>query len=52
MPRLSGSFLLGFAVPSALLIANLVWGLGGILVTIALFVWIGLAVILVPTDED
>ncbi|HKZ89111.1 MAG TPA: hypothetical protein VJ300_02515 [Thermoplasmata archaeon] len=41
----------GFAVPLALLGANLVLGYGGVLATIALFVWLGLSIVLLPTEE-
>ncbi len=41
----------GFAIPVALLLVNLILGYGGILATIGLFVWLGLAIMLVPTED-
>jgi hypothetical protein len=41
---------LGFFAPLALLVVNLAYGYGGILVTIALFTWIGAAIVLM-SDE-
>ncbi|HKZ99485.1 MAG TPA: hypothetical protein VJ326_07855 [Thermoplasmata archaeon] len=43
--------LLGFFAPLALLVINLAYGYGGILVTILLFIWIGTAVVLLPEDS-
>jgi len=42
---------LGFVAPLVLLGVNLVLGYGGILATVGLFVWLGLAVILMPIEE-
>lgn len=52
MARFPGVFLIAFILPLALLLVNLIWGYGGILVTIILFVWIGLAVTLVPSEAE
>lgn len=52
MARIQGSVLLGFALPVALLAINLIWGYGGIIATIGLFVWIGLALMIVPAEEE
>jgi hypothetical protein len=41
----------GFAVPLVLLAVNLLLGYGGILATIGLFVWLGVSIVLMPTDE-
>jgi hypothetical protein len=41
----------GFVIPLILLGINLVLGFGGILATIGLFVWLGLAIVLMPTEE-
>lgn len=49
---ISGFAIFGFAVPLILLAVNLVLGYGGILVTIALFVWIGTAIVLLPSEES
>ncbi len=47
-----GMYVVGFLVPVVLLGVNLVLGYGGILITIALFTWLGLAVMILPTSED
>ncbi len=52
MARFPGIFLIAFVLPLVLLFVNLIWGTGGILVTIVLFVWIGLAVILMPSEAE
>lgn len=44
--------LLGFFAPLALLVVNLVYGYGGILVTIGLFVWIGAAIVFLPEEPS
>lgn len=44
-------FLVGIVLPLALLAVNLALGYGGILVTVALLVWIGTAVLVSPTSE-
>ena len=46
------AFLVGLALPLFLLGVNLVLGYGGILGTMALFAWFGLAVMLLPTSEE
>ena len=45
-------FVVGLALPVVLLGVNLILGYGGILATIALFVWLGLGVMLLPTSEE
>ncbi|MGI0149222.1 MAG: hypothetical protein ACREDF_06800 [Thermoplasmata archaeon] len=45
-------FVIGFLVPLALLGVNVVLGYGGILATVALFVWLGTAILLSPTPEE
>ena len=45
-------FLIGFVLPLVLLGVNVVLGYGGILVTIALFVWLGTAILLAPIAEE
>jgi hypothetical protein len=45
-------FVIGTLLPVALLAANLITGYGGILVTIALLVWLATGVLLTPTSED
>ncbi len=45
-------YIVGFIVPLVLLGVNLILGYGGILVTIALFTWLGLAVMILPTSEE
>ncbi|MEK6986532.1 MAG: hypothetical protein AABX97_00370 [Candidatus Thermoplasmatota archaeon] len=51
MARWSWSVFLGFIVPLLLLVVNLVWGYGGILALILLFIWVGMAVVLVLPEE-
>jgi len=45
-------FVVGIVIPVIFLGVNLVLDYGGILVTAALIVWIGTAVILTPTSEE
>ena len=45
-------FVIGTLLPIGLLAVNLVTGYGGILVTIALLVWLGTGIVLTPTSED
>jgi hypothetical protein len=45
-------FVIGTLVPVALLAVNLILSAGGILVTIALLVWLGTGILLTPTSED
>lgn len=45
-------FVVGIVVPLVLLGMNLVLGYGGILVTAALIVWIGTAIVLTPTADE
>ncbi|HYS99383.1 MAG TPA: hypothetical protein VEO20_01840 [Thermoplasmata archaeon] len=45
-------FFIGLILPVLLLGVNLVLGYGGILATVALFVWIGLGVLLSPASEE
>ncbi len=51
MVRWSWSAFVGFVVPILLLAVNLVLGYGGILVLILLFIWVGMAVVLVLPEE-
>ncbi len=51
MARWSWSVFVGFVVPILLMVVNLVWGYGGILVLIMLFIWVGMAVVLVLPEE-
>ena len=51
MARVPWSVLIGFVAPLILIIVNLIWGFGGILVFILLVCWLGLAVFLI-TPED
>lgn len=53
MARIPLSVVVGFVVPLILIVVNLIWGYGGILGLILLFVWIGLAVFLItPEDKE
>ena len=45
-------FVIGFVVPLVLLAMNVTLGYGGILTTVALFVWLGTAILLTPTPEE
>lgn len=46
-------FVVGFVLPLILLGVNVVLGYGGILGTVALFVWLGTSILLAPmADED
>lgn len=45
-------FVVGLGIPLALLGANLILSLGGILVTALLFVWIGVGVMVIPTTDE
>ena len=51
MARIPWSLIVGFVVPLALIVVNLVWHLGGILVLILLLIWLGLGVFFI-TPED
>jgi len=44
-------FMIGTLLPVALLAVNLVSGLGGILVTIGLLVWLATGILFTPTSE-
>lgn len=52
MARFPVFLLIGFAAPAALLILNLLLGYGGILGTVLLFAWLGIAIVLSPTEEE
>lgn len=52
MARAPLFLVLGYGMPAALLAANLLLGYGGILATMGLFVWIGVAVLMSPTEEE
>ncbi|HKW43955.1 MAG TPA: hypothetical protein VJP06_07180 [Thermoplasmata archaeon] len=45
-------FVAGLVLPAVLLIVNLALGYGGILATIALIIWMGLGILLVPEAEE
>jgi hypothetical protein len=45
-------FVIGLVVPLVLLGVNLALNAGGILVTIALLVWLGTGILLTPTPEE
>ena len=45
-------FIAGLILPAVLLVVNLASGYGGILATIALLVWIGLGILIVPEAEE
>lgn len=45
-------FFVSLIVPLVLLAVNLVLGYGGILTTVALFVWLGAGILLTPTSEE
>jgi hypothetical protein len=45
-------FAIGLVVPLVLLAVNLALGYGGILVTVALLVWLGTGILLIPTPEE
>jgi len=45
-------FVVGILLPLALLAINVIFGYGGILATVALFVWIGTGILLTPTPEE
>ncbi len=51
MARIPWSVIVGFVVPLILIVVNLVTHIGGLLVLILLFCWVGLAVFLI-TPED
>jgi len=52
MARFPTFYVLGIVAPILLLIVNLALGVGGILATAGLFLWVGLAIMLLPTDEE
>ena len=51
MARIPLSVILAFVVPLILIVVNLIWQVGGILVLILLFLWLGLGVFFL-TPED
>ena len=51
MARFPLSVLIAFVVPLVLIIVNLIWQVGGILLLIGLFIWLGLGVFFL-TPED
>lgn len=51
MARIPLSVIIAFLVPILLIVVNLVWHVGGILVLILLFIWLGLGVFFL-TPED
>jgi len=44
--------LLGVAAPLSLVAANAIWNFGGVLVNLAAFVWIGVALALLQPTPD
>jgi len=52
MARFPAFLIVGFVAPLVLLGVNLVLGWGGILATIGLFVWLGLAIMLLPAATE
>ncbi len=51
MARLPLSVVIAFVLPLILIVVNLIWHFGGILVLILLFLWLGLGVFFL-TPED
>jgi len=51
MARFPLAILIAFVLPLILIVVNLIWHFGGILVLIALFIWLGLGVFFL-TPED
>lgn len=51
MARIPLAVILAFVVPILLIAVNLIWHVGGILVLILLFIWLGLGVFFL-TPED
>ncbi len=51
MARVSLALVIAFVLPLVLIVVNLVWQIGGILVLILLFTWLGLGVFFL-TPED
>lgn len=51
MARIPWSLIVGLVVPLLLIVVNLVWQLGGVLVLILLLMWLGLGVFFI-TPED
>ncbi len=51
MVRWSWPVFVGFVIPLLLVVVNLALGYGGILVLIVLFIWIGMAVVLVLPED-
>ena len=43
---------LGVVAPIAVLVANVIWNFGGVVVIVGCFVWIGFAIVLVQPSED
>ncbi len=51
MARIPLSVIIAFVVPLVLIVVNLIWHYGGILVLILLFIWLGFGVFFL-TPED
>ncbi|HYM40989.1 MAG TPA: hypothetical protein VEY12_12750 [Thermoplasmata archaeon] len=51
MARVPVSIIVAFVLPLVLILVNLIWHVGGILVLILLLIWIGLGVFFL-TPED
>ena len=52
MARFRTMYLIGMVAPVLLLVVNLGLGVGGILATAGLFIWVGLAIMFLATDEE
>ena len=44
--------LLGIAAPLTIVVVNAIWNFGGVLVTVAGFLWFGVALALLQTSTD
>ncbi len=51
MARIPWSVIVAFVVPLILIVVNLVWQIGGILVLMLLILWIGLGVFFLTPEE-
>lgn len=52
MARFPTLYVICMVAPILLLVVNLGLGVGGILATAGLFIWIGLAIMFLATDEE
>lgn len=51
MARIPLSVIIAFVLPLILIVVNLVWNVGGILVLMLLLIWIGLGVFFITPEE-